>query len=260
MYQLTAQGEHIVQDLAQRYGVSTDAVRTLLVALRAGQGTMAQFQHPELGGSGQWMQSGMTMVGDMFNYALKAQVDGICTELSRLLLQHSEALQPRPSPSPRQGGAAFSPPAVSLEIPSSSPAPGAWWPATLGTPSSTGAQNQTRYAYFPAARRLAIDAHGHVTIYDTLEHQISGVSQQQSAGASLTFTSQYGVVHLTSLPVVAGAGDAPAPPQAAAEPVATTSSPEDIIATIERLAALKEKGLLSEEEFATSKAALLKRL
>ena len=41
-------------------------------------------------------------------------------------------------------------------------------------PSSTGAQNKIRYAYFPATRRLAIEIKGHVTIYDTLDHQISG--------------------------------------------------------------------------------------
>jgi hypothetical protein len=53
MQKLTAQGEHIVENIAQRYGVSTDAVRTLLSALIAGHGTMVQFNHPELGGSGQ---------------------------------------------------------------------------------------------------------------------------------------------------------------------------------------------------------------
>src|SRR5438093_148714 len=75
MHRLPAQGQQIVEAIAQRYGVSTDAVITLLYALIAGNGTMAQFTHPELGGSGQWMQGGMTMVGDMFNNVLKAQVD-----------------------------------------------------------------------------------------------------------------------------------------------------------------------------------------
>jgi hypothetical protein len=42
-------------------------VRTLLFAVSAGGGTLAQFDHAELGGSGQWMSGGMTMVGDMFN-------------------------------------------------------------------------------------------------------------------------------------------------------------------------------------------------
>jgi hypothetical protein len=82
--QLAPQGDQAIRDLAQRYGVSTDAVRTLLFAVSAGGGTLAQFDHPELGGSGQWMSGGMTMVGDMFNYGLKAKVSGLCAEISSL--------------------------------------------------------------------------------------------------------------------------------------------------------------------------------
>src|SRR4029450_9690797 len=85
MRELTPEGQQQVTELAQRYGVSTDAVMTLLRALVHGQGTMAQFEHRELGGRGQWMLGGMVMVGDMFNHALKTAVDGLCTELSRLL-------------------------------------------------------------------------------------------------------------------------------------------------------------------------------
>lgn len=68
----------------------------LLQALIAGNGTMAQFMHQDLGGMGQWSRGGMTMVGDMFNNSLKAKVDGLCSELSDLL-----ARQPGLS---RQGG------------------------------------------------------------------------------------------------------------------------------------------------------------
>ena len=82
MRELTPEGQQQVTELAQRYGVSTDAVMTLLHALVHGQGTMAQFEHRELGGRGQWMLGGMVMVGDMFNHALKTAVDGLCTELS----------------------------------------------------------------------------------------------------------------------------------------------------------------------------------
>ena len=64
---------------------------TLLQALLNSKGTMAQFDHRELGGAGQWMPSGMTMVGDMFNQGLKAKVDGLCSELSQIL-----ATQPVP--------------------------------------------------------------------------------------------------------------------------------------------------------------------
>jgi hypothetical protein len=69
-----------------------------------------------------------------------------------------------------------------------------WWPAALGVPSSVGAQNDVRYAYFPAARRLAVDLKGKVTVYDTQDHQIGGFSQQQSELGSLSFASQFGPV------------------------------------------------------------------
>jgi hypothetical protein len=87
LQQLTEQGRQRIDELAQRYSVSTEAVMTLLRSLVNGDGTMAQFNHPELGGGGQWMRGGMTMVGDMFNHALKAKVEGLCSELSQLLTQ-----------------------------------------------------------------------------------------------------------------------------------------------------------------------------
>ena len=49
------------------------------------------------------MQGGMTMVGDMFNHGLKAKVDNLCTELSRLLAQ-----QPFVPPAPAIRGASRS--------------------------------------------------------------------------------------------------------------------------------------------------------
>ena len=55
MPRLTDQGLQKINDLAQHYGVSADAVMTLLRALLSSKGTMAQFDHRELGGAGQWM-------------------------------------------------------------------------------------------------------------------------------------------------------------------------------------------------------------
>lgn len=64
---LSPQGVKIVEDLAQKYGVSIEAVITLLEALLRGNGEMAQFSHPDLGGMGQWSRGSMTMTGDAFN-------------------------------------------------------------------------------------------------------------------------------------------------------------------------------------------------
>src|ERR1700740_3834888 len=95
-----------MNDLARHYGVSVDAVMTLLQALVNSNGTMSQFDHRELGGAGQCMPGGMTMVGDMFNHGLKAKVDGLCSELSQILAM--QPFVPFPagfqSQSQRQGG------------------------------------------------------------------------------------------------------------------------------------------------------------
>jgi len=157
---------------------------------------MAQFNSPELGGGGQWMQGGMTMVGDLFNHSLKMTVDNLCSEISNALAN----TQVFPLP------------------PAGSKVSNQWWPAELGIPFSSGAQNNTRYAVFP--QRLAVETDGQVTIYDTLNNNIGGVSQQQGGDTSLTFSSQFGTIAVSSLPIVSGSGKRPPAPQTNfAEPV-----------------------------------------
>lgn len=276
MMKLSDEGRRALDNIAGRYGVSFEAVEHLLLALLAGQTTQAQFNHPELGGMGQWSQGGMTMVGDMFNNSLKAKVDGLCCELSELVRSTSLNLPAAPSQSQSQyqGGG------VSLFVPGGFSS-GNWWPEELGHAASTGAQNDLRYAFFPTTRRLAINLGGRTTIYDTRDHQIGGFSQQQSGDQSLTFTSQYGLVRVSELDIVQPGGDTARanaaepvpsifhpvePPQIQPEqPVAPLSktvaaSDDDIFDKIERLAALHAKGILTDEEFATKKADLLGRL
>jgi len=84
--------------IAARNGVSPEAAQAMLNALQIGGGTMAQFNIPELGGSGQWMRGGMTMVGDMFNNALKARVDGLCNDLTPLLAANPAFATPAQNP------------------------------------------------------------------------------------------------------------------------------------------------------------------
>jgi hypothetical protein len=47
---------------------------------------MAQFSHPEFGGSGQWMRGGMSMIGDMFNSGLKSRVDSLLFERTKQIV------------------------------------------------------------------------------------------------------------------------------------------------------------------------------
>ncbi len=162
-------------EIAKRHGFSADAARTVADALRRGGGRMAQFDHPELGGMGQWSAGGMLMIGDMFNHALKARVDALCRDLAAMPAPAQSAAEQRPEQTQH------------------------WWPDGLGTPSATGAQNDMRYACFPDRHRLAVRQDGRVRVYDTGDHRIGGFSQQQSGGQSLSFSSQLGTVRLEDL-------------------------------------------------------------
>ncbi len=280
MQELTPEGRKIVDDLARRHGVGSDAVAALLCALELGNGAQAQFNHPDLGGMGQWSQGGMIMIGDMFNQGLKYRVDALCREIADLLRSQPSLNRPVASQSQSQGGGYAG---VSLFIRGSGQSSHNWWPAELGNPASTGAQNNLHYAYFPEMHRLAIRHDGQVSVYDTGEHRITGFSQQQSGDQSLTFTSQFGLVRVADLPLVlsgnhdlhnpsASQPSEPAPMRPpAATPVerqppqtpAATPAPastDDILTTIERLSDLRQKNILTETEFAAKKAELLSRL
>ncbi|GLS21421.1 hypothetical protein GCM10007874_44380 [Labrys miyagiensis] len=283
MQNLTPEGRRLMDEIASRHAISTEAVLVLLDALVRGNGTQAQFNHPDLGGMGQWSQGGMIMVGDMFNQGLKYRVDALCNELAALVQgQPSLWAGPKSHQSQGQGEAG-----VSLFVEGRA-ASGQWWPADLGHPSSSGAQNDMRYAFFPDHRRLAILEGGHIRVYDTGNHNLYGFSQQQSGDQSLSFTSQFGLVKVAGLPLVEPEGQqadtnkAPDPSAPAAAPFRATalapaaadeppssatvsaraapSSMDDILRTIEGLAALREKGILTNEEFATKKMELLSRL
>ena len=304
MRQLSSAGQQLINDVARRHGFSVDATLSMLESVINGNGTMAQFSHPEFSGSGQWMQGGMTMVSDMFNNYLKGRVDALCSELATLIANQPDLVrsgsfqsQSQGSGSPSQGygqqqtshsgagyqstqggnGNTFGP--ASLFVPPAPGTSGDWWPADLRWPNSTGAQNNVRYAYFSQARRLAIDVNGTVTVYDTLDHQIGGFSQQQSIGGTLSFSSQYGLIDVASLPVISSNGLPPpavatrqeAAPSLNASPAPMAAVPSfgtaagfardgDVFATLERLADLRAKGVVSDAEFAAKKAELLSRV
>jgi len=284
MQPLTPHGQSVVSDISARYGVSQDAVITLLIAVNNGGGTQAQFSHPELGGMGQWSSGGMTMVGDMFNNGLKYTVSNICGELSSQLAQSQMFPPPPPRQAPRyassqsqsQSSGGFGGTSFSVQ----GGYGGSSWPEELGAPSSTGSQNNLRYAVFPQTRRLAIDVNGQITVYDIGDHQIGGFSQQQSGDQSITFTSQYGTVRVADLPVVKlgepeqaqsqPQGQDPMPSQhqapadnAPAETLgngASAADTDEIFALIEKLADLHGKGILTDSEFETKKSELIARL
>lgn len=292
MRQLSPAGQQVINDIAQRNGFSVDATLSMLDSVINGNGSQAQFNHLEFSGSGQWMRGGMIMLSDMFNNYLKGRVDSLCTDLSNLVASQPDLVRSGSFQSQSQGSGYNNGQAqtsyggggqqqgngnfgqASLFVPGTT---NDWWPTDLRFPNSTGAQNGVRYAYFAQARRLAIEVNGRVTVYDTLDHQIGGFGQQQSHGGSLSFNSQYGLIDVASLPVISVDGVWPnAAPSAPAfhEPVnppasinngngysnAPSGNQPDVFATIERLADLRSKGVISDDEFANKKAELLGRI
>jgi len=272
----------------------------MLIAVHNGNGSMAQFNHSEFGGCGQWMRGGMTMVSDLFNNHLKYRVDSICSDISNELANHqsspfsgsfqSQSQNGNTAQMQGSGGIGSS---NSLFVPD----PEAnWWPQDLGAPNAVGSQNHVRYAYFSNSRRLAVKTGTDTWVYDTGNHQIGGFSQQQGVGGSITFTSQFGTVNLSTLPVVSRNGVLQPAPVAAPVPApapvfdndngntsqpqqqetapavsdstsgtnqSSPSSPvtgESVIDTLERLGGLRDKGYITDEEFAAKKANLLDRL
>jgi hypothetical protein len=260
MQRLTDVGENFVNDISSRYHLSREAVVHMLVAVNNGGGSMAQFNCPELGGSGQWMRGGMTMVGDMFNNGLKATVNNICSELSNILANNQ----------------------VFPVVPAGTPGSNQWWPSDLGRPFSSGAQNNIRYAVFP--NRLVVELNGKVSVYDTLNNNIGGVSQQQGGNTSLTFSSQFGTIAVTSLPLISGPGMAPVaqtnfatpPSQAAPKPTQSNGNSysnnnsssannfsvpaNDALELLGKLAKLRDAGALTDNEYNSKKAEILSRI
>jgi hypothetical protein len=285
MPSLSPAGTQLVQTLSQRYGVSTDAVTHMLTAVHHGNGSMAQFNHPEFGGSGQWMSGGMTMVSDFFNNNLKNLVNNLCSDLSSGLANHQTSPFSGSFQSQSQNGA-YDQSQAAGQIGSANslfvPDPSAqWWPRELGTPNAVGAQNNVRYAYFADSHRLAVTTGGKPWVYDTLNHQIGGFGQQQGGQQSITFTSQFGTVNLATLPVVGRDGVAvplqvPQPalvaspgqtsgqtsgqPNGSANLQVSRAQGADVIALLEQLGQLMEKGYISADEFASKKSELLNRI
>ena len=72
-----------------------------------------------------------------------------------------------------------------------------WWPSNLGEPSSSGGQNDMRYAFFADKHRLLVEREGKTTTYDSDNHDIGGVQQQN--GGDPEFSSSKGSVKLSDL-------------------------------------------------------------
>lgn len=123
MNTLTPEGKAFAEDIAKRFHLGTASALHMLLAVRRGGGARARFNCLELG-SGEWMRGGMTLAGDMFDHALKAKVNALCSELSAALakgglfeeLPEEQSLPPAVAPKPGKP-ASGAPDPTSSEIP-----------------------------------------------------------------------------------------------------------------------------------------------
>lgn len=103
--------------------------------------------------------------------------------------------------------------------------------------------DMTKYTQFQVAQSIPMAAQN--------EGGMAGIGAGMGAGLSM------GQVMAQTI----GQSMAPQPVQpVVAQPAAPTQSPDEILATVEKLHALVEKGILSQEEFAAKKAELLQKL
>ncbi|MCU0392081.1 MAG: hypothetical protein MUE81_13260 [Thermoflexibacter sp.] len=142
-----------IEKIAKKYEVSVGAIMMLVSGLQSTNGNQVQFNHPDLGGLGQW-QLGMVMIGDMFNHTLKMKINEICQELA--LLVRNEKINP-PKKSVIQN-----------------------FDSIHGKPAFKGSQNNLHYAYYPEKNLFILEQYGIVEKYNTEGYQIVGLSQQQS--------------------------------------------------------------------------------
>jgi len=276
MGELTAEAEGRVAEIAARHGVSPATTARVAVALARSGGGQVQFNEPELGGFGQWSRGGMVMIGDMFNNALKARVDALCGDLAQLVAA-GDVLVPAAAGGPGWPAA--------LGTPSSSGAQNDMRYAVFpGTRRLAVAQGGRMTIYDTGDHVIAgasqaqsgeqtltfASQHGPVRLADLAVVEGDAPKAAAVAGPPSAAAQPAG-------PVASAQHEAPAAaaarhearaaaheaPAAAAQheaPAKRTAGEGDVIATIERLAELASRGILTPEEFARKKAELLDRL
>lgn len=279
----TDEGTRVIAEIAQRHGFGLEAGQAMVAALESGAGAMAQFSHYELGGMGQWSRGGMLMIGDMFNNSLKARVGALADDLAAAM---ASGAIPARRPAPGQSSAGFAnwwP--EDLGAPSATGAQNgrryAVFPATrrlaierdgqvriydTGDDNIGGAGQQqggvdslsfsTDRGSIGVHDLREVDAQTsaaperEVSTPEPAHRSSSGWRQQQQPAASQTFMDEPSSAF--PAPAQSDAPRAPAPRQ--------HGESGDPIDLIRKLAALKDAGALTDDEFQAKKIELLARI
>ena len=206
MRPLTSAGENAVQNLAQRYGVSVDAVRTLLSAVAAGGGSMAQFYHA---GSRRWRPVDARRHDHGRGHVQqRAAGHGQRTLLGALVAAQQPA-----------GLCARS---AELELGGFMASGNDWWPSELGQPELERRTERRALRLLPerATPRHLAQRPDHRLRHARPQHRRRAAAAGRHSG-SLSFSSQFGTFTVESLPTVVGGAQAP---ERATEPGSSSRS------------------------------------
>lgn len=174
----------IIKELSSKYEIDQDAVECLYNSIQAGNGTMAQYNHPGLGGMGQWMAGGSVM---SFNWVLAGKITQMANAISQKILERPSQQSSQPakvvpvSPVQQKPVVNNSNPSFTPFAPMKPMAPMTFsFPQGNGekSPDMSGAQNGTSYKYFKNDDVLEITKNGS-TKKIILSAKLVGVSQEQ---------------------------------------------------------------------------------
>ncbi len=159
-----------LEQAAQRYDFSNNAVDQIWQGLLHSKGRQVQFNSPEFGGQGQW-QNGMLMISDWNNHILKTRLLGLINELAPLASSADVTYEPLLSASSVPGQVPSSNPTNVTNVdeePEKTPM-GGW----------QGTQNGISYVFYPEQSLLVLNSGER---YSTAPYFVLGLGQNQQQG------------------------------------------------------------------------------
>jgi hypothetical protein len=132
----------------------------------------------------------MLMIHAGADRQLRTRVEGLLDEVAAVVRGSETAA---PAALQRDPGSPAAASRVDL------PAGESWWPASYGHPTAHGCQSGIRYALFPGRHCVLVQIGSRIDCYDTADHQVHGVGQQQGHSSRLVLSTATGEVPLDRL-------------------------------------------------------------
>ncbi len=161
-----------LEQAAQRYDFSVDAVHQIWQGLILSKGRQVQFSAAEFGGQGQW-QNGMLMISDWNNQVLKTRLLGLINELVPLASSNPTT----PAYAPIHATESDTTPVQAVIETESSSATTEPEKTPLG--GWQGTQNGISYVFYPEQSLLVLNSGER---YSTAPYFVLGLGQNQHQG------------------------------------------------------------------------------